>query len=129
TCPVRCDLGAGVLVRITPGRLADGGEASPAGAGEAGRSRSALSARGAPAGNLSLQACPHSGCSVSIVAQEQTATVSPPDCPGIGGALSGDPRHPARTARVSLHGGQSQRAGHPVLAAGGGASEPALGPC
>ena len=47
-----------------------------------------VSARAAPAGHLSLQACPDSGRSLSVVAQEQTTAISPADCPGVGEAVS-----------------------------------------
>ncbi len=57
---------------------------------EAGGSRSALPAGAAAAGTLHLQACLDSGRGLSVVAQEQTAAVSPTDCPRVRRAISGD---------------------------------------
>jgi class 3 adenylate cyclase len=44
-----------------------------------------------------------SGYGLSIRTQEYPTTVSPTDRAGVGGALSRDQRHPARTPRASLH--------------------------
>ena len=43
----------------------------------------------------------------------------PAHCAGVGGALSRDRRDAARTAGASLYRGGPERAGHPLLAAGG----------
>ena len=94
------------------------------------RGRAALSARAATAGDLSLQACPGSRHRLSIVAEEQTPAVSSTDCPGVGGAISGDQRDPTRAAGASLHRGRACIAqAIPYWQQAGQTSRPALGQC
>ena len=54
----------------------------------------------------------------SLAAEHPPAAPSA-HCPGVGGALPRDLRDAARAAGPSLHRGGPQRAGHPLLAAGG----------
>ena len=63
-------------------------------------------------GDLPVQTCADPGGGLSVTAHAHPATVPPADCPGVGGALSGDRRDPARTAGPSLHGG-GPRQGRP----------------
>ena len=81
------------------------------------RGGTTLSARAATAGDLSLQACAGARDRISIVAEEQTPAVSPPDSSGLGGAVSRDQRDPTRISGASLHRGRSDRAGYSLLAA------------
>ena len=55
----------------------------------------------ATTGDLSVQACPHSGHRVSIIAEEQAPAVASADCPSIGRPISRDSRNSTRV--VSLH--------------------------
>ena len=52
--------------------------------GAIGGSGSALSARAAAAGTVYLQACPHSGYRLSVVAEKQAPATASADCPGVG---------------------------------------------
>ena len=97
------------------------------GAASVGGSRVPVSAGGAAAGDVPLQACPDSGRSVSVVAAQHPAAVSPAYCPGGGGALSRDLRDAARVVGPPLYGGQLDNAGHALLAAGGPACHRTLG--
>src|SRR6266446_6257666 len=73
----------------------------------------------AATGNVSLQACPDPGCSLSVLAEEHPPAVPSAHCPGDRGALSRDLRDPARAAGPALYGGRLDGTGHSVLAAGG----------
>ena len=80
-----------------------------AGAEAVSRGRASVSAGTAAAGALSLQTCTDSGYGLSVLAQEQTPTVSPPDSTNVGGTVSADRRDPTRIGRASLHRGRPGR--------------------
>ena len=75
-----------------------------------------------PQATLSLQARPDSRGSLSVAAQEHPAAVASAHCAGVGGAVSGDPGDPTRTAGVSLHRSRAQPASYRLLAAGWGST-------
>ena len=81
--------------------------------------RSCSTSGAAAAGDLPLQACPDSGCRLSVVAAEHPPAVSSAHCAGVGGTVPGDCRDATRAAGAPLHRGGTHSAGHPLLAAGG----------
>ena len=64
------------------------GKYTPARAAAVSGRRVAVPAWGATTSDLSLQACPHSGYRISIVAEEQAPATASADCSGVGGAVS-----------------------------------------
>src|SRR5919197_1193901 len=81
-----------------------------------GGDRVPVSARAATTGDLPLQACPDPGSGLSVLAAEHPPAAPSAHCPGVGGAVSGDRRDPARAAGPSLYGGGPECAGHWLLA-------------
>src|SRR5262249_38159090 len=123
------DPGARVSLCPAAGRLPLGRGHPATGAAAIGGGRVPVPAGAATAGDGSVQACPCPGRGVSALTQEPPPAVSSAHCPGVRGALSRSLRDPAGAAGPSLYGGRPARAGPALLAAGGPARRPALGPC
>ncbi|MBI3330038.1 MAG: tetratricopeptide repeat protein [Nitrospinae bacterium] len=82
------DAGARVCLRPAAGCLSMGRGYLATGAAAVGGGGVPVPAGAAAAGDVSLQARPDPGCSLSVVAQEHTAAVPSAHCPGGGGTLS-----------------------------------------
>ena len=95
-----------------------------------GGSRTALPARRAAAGPLPLQACPDSGCRLSVIAQEHPAAVPPADCAGVGGPVSRDqPRRSPNCWRITTRRPVSVAQAIPYWQRAGQRAHRALGQC
>src|SRR5262249_56312871 len=126
TGAARSDAGAGVFLRTTPRGLAPRRGNLAAGATAISGGRTRVSTGPSPTGDLPLQACTDSGCSLSVTAQESPPAVSQTNCLRLGRAVCRDQRDPARAPCSSLHPGQLDSTGHLLLASGREESQPTL---
>ena len=80
----------------------------------------------ATAGDVRLQARPHPGRGLPVLAQEHPAGVPSTHCAGAGGAVSRDRRDPAGTVGASLHRGGAHSTSRSLLAPSWAAGPPAV---